>query len=232
MDLAKPHIDVGLFTDDPEPMLAWWRDVAGLAFEEMLPMGGGLRQHRHAMNGSVLKINASREALPPEPAAGYRVLLIAREGISAPQVLTDPEGNQVMLVPGGADGVAGIALRIAVRDLAAGARFYRDALQCDEAGSDRFRCGDSLLMLEEDPAAAAVGRMTGRGYRYITMQVRDVDAEHRGILERGGTEGRPPVTLGTTARISFVRDPDGNWIEISQRASLTGPLPQDDAHRG
>jgi hypothetical protein len=30
--------------------------------------------------------------------------------------------------------------------------------------------------------------------------------------------------LGSTARISFVRDPDGNWIEISQRASLTGTL--------
>jgi lactoylglutathione lyase len=33
-----------------------------------------------------------------------------------------------------------------------------------------------------------------------------------------------PVTLGTTARISFIRDPDGNWIELSQRASLTGSL--------
>lgn len=212
-------------------MLAWWRGVAGLAFEEMLPMGGGLRQHRHAMNGSVLKINASREPLPEEPAAGYHALLIARDGVREPRMLTDPEGNQVTLVPSGADGVAGIALRIAVRDLAAASRFYRDALQCEDAGSDRFRCGDSLLLLEEDPVAATVGRMTGRGYRYITVQVRDVDAEHRGILERGGTEGRPPLTLGTTARISFVRDPDGNWIEISQRASLTGPLPQSDADR-
>ena len=29
------------------------------------------------------------------------------------------------------------------------------------------------------------------------------------------------VTLGRVARISFIRDPDGNFIEISQRASLT-----------
>jgi hypothetical protein len=31
----------------------------------------------------------------------------------------------------------------------------------------------------------------------------------------------------------MVRDPDGNWIEISQRASLTGALPPDpgDARR-
>jgi lactoylglutathione lyase len=33
-----------------------------------------------------------------------------------------------------------------------------------------------------------------------------------------------PTTLGTTARISMLCDPDGNWIEISQRASITGSL--------
>jgi hypothetical protein len=38
------------------------------------------------------------------------------------------------------------------------------------------------------------------------------------------SEARAPVTLGSTARISMVRDPDGNWIELSQRASLTGSL--------
>ena len=65
--------------------------------------------------------------------------------------------------------------------------------------------------------------MTGPGYRYFTVQVFEVDREHAGILARGGAEGRAPLTLGKVARISFVRDPDGNWIEISQRASLTGP---------
>lgn len=224
MELAKPHIDVGLFTDDAEPMLAWWRDVAGLQLEEMLPMGGGLRQHRHAMNGSVFKLNAARDSLPDEPRAGYRELLIVREGLAAATALTDPEGNRVILVPPGDNGITGIAVRMAVRDVNAAARFYGEAMQFDDAGAHRFRCGDSLLLLEEDASATPVGRMTGRGYRYITVQVRDVDAEHRGIIERGGSEGGPPITLGTTARISFVRDPDGNWIEISQRASLVGTL--------
>jgi hypothetical protein len=40
----------------------------------------------------------------------------------------------------------------------------------------------------------------------------------------GGREALAPTTLGTTARISMVRDPDGNFIELSQRASLTGSL--------
>ena len=32
------------------------------------------------------------------------------------------------------------------------------------------------------------------------------------------------MTLGKTARISMVRDPDGAWIELSQRASIVGSL--------
>jgi lactoylglutathione lyase len=66
--------------------------------------------------------------------------------------------------------------------------------------------------------------MRGVGFRYITVQIWDVEEEHRQVLSRGGDEGRAPVTLGETARISFIKDPDGNWIEISQRASLTGAV--------
>jgi lactoylglutathione lyase len=47
---------------------------------------------------------------------------------------------------------------------------------------------------------------------------------HSQVIAAGGAEGRAPVTLGETARISFVRDAQGNWLEISQRASLTGRL--------
>ncbi len=46
----------------------------------------------------------------------------------------------------------------------------------------------------------------------------------RGEEQHGGREAMPPTTLGTTARISMVRDPGGNWIELSQRASITGSL--------
>jgi lactoylglutathione lyase len=62
------------------------------------------------------------------------------------------------------------------------------------------------------------------GYRYLTIQVYDVRAVHADVVARGGREGRPPVRLGEVAFISFVRDPDGNWLEISQRKSLTGSL--------
>jgi len=226
MELAKPHIDVGLFTDRTEEMLAFWQHNVGLPFEETLPLGGGVRQHRHAMNGSVLKLNSVRDPMAGQPAAGYRELLIARPGLDAPRPLADPDGNHVTLVPPGHEGVAGIMVRLAVRDEVAFHRFYGEALRLERAGGRTYRCGDSLLEFAADPSAVAVGPMQARGFRYVTIQVRDIDREHAGIVARGGTEGRAPVTLGTTARISFVRDPDGNWIEISQRASLTGPLPR------
>ena len=64
--------------------------------------------------------------------------------------------------------------------------------------------------------------MPGPGYRYLTVQVFDCDDEHAKALAAGATEGRPPHNYGSTARVSFIRDPQGTWIEISQRASVTG----------
>jgi catechol 2,3-dioxygenase-like lactoylglutathione lyase family enzyme len=225
MKLAKQHVDVGIYTNNAAMMLEFWQQRIGLPFEETLPLGGGVRQHRHGMNGSVLKINDARDALADEGLAGYREIIIAREGIDTPESLLDPDGNSVTLVPRGHDGISGIGVRLAVRDEGAFHRFYGEALQLEAAGERAYRCGDSMLLFAHDPTARAVGRTQARGIRYMTVQVWDVDAEHAGIIARGGAEGRAPLTLGSTARISFVRDPDGNWIEVSQRASLTGALP-------
>lgn len=233
MRLAKPHLDVGLFTSNEAAMLRFWQDTIGLPFEETLPLGGGVRQQRHAMNGSVLKINAARDPLNAAPPSGYRRLIIARPparrggDLHAPRYERDPDGNAVTLVPGGHDGIAGIGIELVVRDVAAHARFFGHAMQFDEIAPDAFRCGDSVILLRQDPAVAPVEPLRAPGYRYLTVQVWDVGAEHAGIIGRGGAEGRPPATLGSTARVSFVRDPDGNWIEVSQRASLTGPLAAD-----
>jgi len=223
--LAKPHLDVGLMTNALEPMRTFWQQQVGLAFEEMLPLGGGLRQYRHAMNRSVLKLNHVRDPLPPARPSGYREVWIARDGLSERSTLRDPDGNVVVLVPRGEEDVEGIAVRLGVRDEAAFHRFYGHALGLERAGGNTYRCGDTLLRFAADRRAPSDAAWMGQGLRYLTVQVWDVDLEHHAILERGGAEGRPPLTLGAVARVSFVRDPDGNWIEISQRASLTGPLP-------
>lgn len=227
MELAKPRIDIGLFTNNLEPMLDFWQNEVGLPFDHLLPLGGGVQQHRHELLGSVLKINHSRNTLPAAPPSGYRELLIARDGLLGPKRLTDPDGNCVTLVPPGADGIERIGIRLAVRDAAAHRRFYAVALglpDVPERGGLSFLCGDSVILFDEEPDAHDGATLEGRGFRYITIQICNVDTEHTAILARGGREGQPPRTLGKVARISFIRDPDGNWIEMSQRASLTGAL--------
>ena len=91
-------------------------------------------------------------------------------------------------------------------------------------GALTFLAGDTVLIVEPAADAPHDAAFEGKGWRYITFQVFEVDREHAHVLAHGGREARAPVTLGTTARISMVRDPDGNWIELSQRASLTGSL--------
>ncbi len=231
MKLAKNVLDFGLYTMQLDPMLEFWRSEVGLPYEEMLPAGKGVRQHRHGLNGSVFKLNHSREPLTDLAQSGYRELLIAREGAFGEQTLADPDGNRVRLVEPGFQGIDGIGIRLAVHSAKAHHAFYREALGLDAVDEQSYRWGNTVLSFVEDPSIAADAATTRNevmrapGYRYLTVQVWDVDAEYAGAIDRGAMPGFAPMTLGKVARIGFIRDPDGNWIEISQRASLTGALP-------
>ncbi len=228
MQLAKPAFDVGLFTNRLAPMLAFWQRQVGLELEYMQPIGGGVRQHRHRLPGSaILKLNHAREPLPGVPPAGYCELLVARPERSTPLTLIDPDGNRVTLVPPGQGGVGLFGLRLHVADPDAHGAFYRTALGLEEvSGNPRaWRCGEGMLLLAGTEGTRARAPLEAPGYRYLTLQVFDCDAAYDAVIAAGGDGARAPRTRGTVARIAFVRDPDGNWIELSQRASLTGPLP-------
>jgi lactoylglutathione lyase len=222
MKLAKNHIDVGLFSNRREEQLAFWQQAVGLPFDQMGKLGGGIQQHRHHMNGSILKLNHSRNPLPTAPASAILELRIARSSLSAAQLFADPDGNRVKLVPPGTDGVVGIGVVLQVSDLVASDHFYVNAMGFLREGEGVWRCGDTLLIAGERGPVANIGVLRAPGFRYLTVQVWDCVAEHAGVLARGGTEGRPPAVLGDTVQCSFVLDPDGTFIEISQRASLTG----------
>jgi lactoylglutathione lyase len=228
MKLAKPRIDIGFATNHAPAALAFWQNEIGLPFDHTQPIRRGYKQHRHDLCGSILKINQVYEPLPDNPPSGYLELLIARDDIAAPRPMTDPEGNRVTLVPRGTFGIERIGIRLGVRDVEAHRRFYLEALglaQGESAGGAMtFLAGDTVLIVERAAAAPDDSAFDGKGWRYITFQVFEVDREHAHVLAHGGREARAPATLGTTARISMVRDPDGNWIELSQRASLTGAL--------
>ncbi|HTX49902.1 MAG TPA: VOC family protein [Caulobacteraceae bacterium] len=228
MQLAKPRIDFGLSTNNLEPMLAFWQGEVGLPFDHLLKIRRGQDQHRHDAHGSVIKINHLADPLPEGPPSGYRELYYAKEGVTEPRALIDPDGNRVTLAPPGWRGIGQIGVRLAVRDVAAHRRFYTEAFGLSEEpweGGAAFRAGESLLIVEPgDDAPVEGARAAGKGWSYITFQIFKVDREHAFVLAHGGREALAPVTLGETARISLVEDPDGNRIELSQRASIVGSL--------
>ena len=227
MQLAKNVIDVGLSTNHLEPMLRFWQQDVGLRFDHVLPVRRGQKQYRHEEQGSIIKINHHTEPLPEAPQSGYRELIVAREGLEKPRRLVDPDGNRVQLVPKGFDGVIQLGVAMGVRSLSEHRRFYRDVLGFAEqswSGGPAFRLGDSLLLVEEDRAATVDPPRQARGWRYVTLQVADIDAVHAELIGKGVREGLAPVTLGDVARISMILDPDGNWIELSRRASIVGSL--------
>ena len=69
MDLAKPFLDVGLYTNGLDEARRFYESTLGLPYEELLKAGRGVHQHRLGLRGAVLKLNHHREPLPEDPAA-------------------------------------------------------------------------------------------------------------------------------------------------------------------
>jgi len=238
MELAKDCIDVGIFTNNLEEMRAFYGERIRLPYEELLPVGGGVKQYRYGLLGSVMKINHSRDVLPERIAGGYSRVIIADQRTPIPFALAEADGNQIQLVPGGHFGINQIGIHLGVTNEADFDRFYGEVLGAEKLALKRYRIGKTVLSFELDPNARRADRADSRsaadvlvsmravGIRYMTIQVRDCNAEFKHFMANGVWEGSAPITLGEVARICFIRDPDGNWIEISQRASLTGPLPK------
>jgi catechol 2,3-dioxygenase-like lactoylglutathione lyase family enzyme len=223
MRLAKPFLDVALFTARPHELVAFWREEVGAEFDHTLPISKGHDQYRMNLSGSVVKINAV-DHLADRAASGFREVLVARDDIAQPLLLKDPDGNRVRLVPRGYCGIRQIGVQVNVRSLEAHIRFMREALELDSCGLAKFTVGESTLLLVEDVEAISDVQLLGPGWRYLTIQIFDAVHEHERFLAAGGFPGTPVQRLGDVAIFAMVRDPDGNWIELSQRASLTGSL--------
>ena len=152
---------------------------------------------------------------------------LARDGLAVPLPLADPDGNRLTLVPTGADGVTAIAIELLVRNRDAHDHFWRHVMQFEHLGPGVYGLGDSRVVITGEADVAQPVVMKGPGWRYLTVQIRDCRREHAGVLARGGTEAAAPRVLGDTVRFAMVADPDGNQIELSERASLVGGLRPD-----
>lgn len=226
MRLAKQHLDIGLFTASIEQHHAFWENEVGLRFDLELPVSEGWGQHRFDAHNSVIKVNDNRNPMREWPPTGYTGLTIARNsgGVWEGQ---HPDGGRVRLVPKGTDGVVGIGITVTTPNPARMMDFYIGAMEFERVSESVARCGDTLLFVERGAGGVETDdfKALGPGYRYLTIQIFDADEDTNGILRRGGRLAAAPTDYGTIARVSFVKDPDGNWIEVSARASLTGVVP-------
>jgi catechol 2,3-dioxygenase-like lactoylglutathione lyase family enzyme len=230
MDLENPCLDFGIFTNNPEAMHDFYSGQLGLNFQGTTPMGPKFKLSRYQLNGSVLKLWHAADPLPARAAAGYKSLTIADPKSSAPRTMSDPDGNQLVFVAPGHNQVDQIEFQVGVSDVALFERFYGDVLGAERIGSGRYRLGRTILSLSADAGARqvktepltnpldAVVAMSGIGFRYLTIQVRDGAAEYPRVIGKGVNPGVALITgAGPLPALFMVRDPDGNWVEILQR---------------
>lgn len=222
MKLAKPHLDIGLFTNDIESQRDFWANTVGLRYDHQLTFRKGWSVYRYDANGSVVKVNHRTAKLRKRPSSGFAMLSIARSDQPADWEGRSPDGDSVRLVTAGKDDVVGIGVTISTPDPDRMLEFYRVALEFEPAGPAAVRCGDSVVSFVEGPGGSDVEDFARFGYRYLTVQVFDADAEMAGVVARGGRVARETVNFAGVARYGFVADPDGNWIELSARTQLTG----------
>ncbi len=223
LNLVKPALDIGLYTNRIDEVRAFYEDEVGLAYNHLLKAGRGVHQHRVDIGTvGVLKLNDSREPLGESP-SGYIGLAVVG---AAPRTLTDPDGLSVEIVES-LPGDALVRVTVASADPAEHRRWFVDGLGGAVVADDLYVLGETLIAVEHRPDQPPAGPLLGVGFRYLTIQVADVVTEHARLVDMGFTEAVPPMKLGEVAAISFVRDPGGNSLEISQRASLTGDLPAD-----
>lgn len=229
LKLAKDALDIGLFTEQSDEVIKFWVDKAGVEEDHVLPISKTVKQHRFAFGDGVLKINQSKEPLRDSPKSNFGRVLIASDSRDQVGSHLDPDGTELCIAPPSEIGCSHWALEVKIPSRDAFLGFYNRAVGLPIADNVELavKCGESLIIgrVEADVASPqTTDVLQGVGLRYFTIQVFDVDSVYEQVISAGGLSGMSPVTMGKTARIAFVRDPGGNWIELSQRASLTGPL--------
>jgi lactoylglutathione lyase len=231
IEYARWGFDVGLLTDRPEPLLDHWTGDVGFPVERVLEPVPGVRQHKLTMHSAVLKVNAVGGPLPARaPRAGVRMLLLADDTVDSPLHRPDPDGNLVCFVPPGFAGVERFGVHLAVSDEAAHHRFLAEVLGAPQVGERTYLVAGAPISFSWSPDVVPGNTGVGAGYTYLTLQVVDVHAAHETLVGRGAVELQAPSgeRFASDSIVSFVADPDGNRIEISQRPDLVAALLRSD----
>ena len=227
--VSRPLFDLGLFSGNPA-MLDFYEHVLALPLEDILQHSPTYQERFYGIASSghhcSLKINYTTEGMEPG-VSGYTGLLIAREGLNEPRTHTDPDGLAVTLVPPGWRGITGVGIEITVPDIDAQRRFLVDVLGCVPDTADDSEHGYTSGETRVFVKAGATGwpSPTWRnGFNYILVPVDDVAEAHSYAITLGAAHGLRPIRLADRCVFSWIRDPNGNWVEFVQYTD-TGPLP-------
>jgi catechol 2,3-dioxygenase-like lactoylglutathione lyase family enzyme len=115
--------------------------------------------------------------------------------------------------------VRNVALTVFVTDLSRSIIFYRDVLGFTEIdaghGSTVLESGAARIVLRRVPMPPVERRVV-----HLLLEVPDVNAAHRDLLERGVTFVHRPRAVGQydmmTLWAAALRDPDGHGIALTQ----------------
>lgn len=226
IDLARGLLDPGLFSDHEPEMRKFYEHEVGMPVIERLPHSDTYAEVFFELPPGKLKIQSFVDPLAPA-VTGYRELILARPGLDEPRVVEDPDGLRVHLVPVGHRGVTTAGYVVGVPDVDAQIKFLVEGMGAEEHEGG-WRVGDTQLFVEERAYDGEPTPPARRGFIYLTTIVHDCAATHAQLLKAGATHSLRTLRLADRCLFSWVRDPNGNWVEIVQYAELSGPLPDID----
>lgn len=217
MLLAKACFDIGLMIDPELFRLEDWTDDLGLALDHVIQIEG-FSQYRFRIGDAVLKVNVAADALPTGPAPGFASFAIGgcrfelRHGSPIPCATQLPARSECEQ--------PSLDVEIVSPQVDRALCFYNKVFDLERVDDKSVRCGTGRITFRTGKVQIRDAPLMGPGIRYLTLQVFNADDACSEVAAGGGRVARMPVDFGDVARYGFVLDPDGNWIELSARASV------------
>ena len=225
-ELAGHALDPGLFSDNLGPMQAFYTEEVGLPLLERLEHSDAYAEVFFALREGKLKINHALIERMDASTSGYRELYLAG-GVAEARTLEDPDGLTVHLVPTGDRGVSNVGVVVVVPDVEQQQRFIVDGMGGVESDGG-FTVGDTRLFVLEDATAPVPTPVMRRGFTYFSLIVDDVKACQKALVAAGGSPSLRLLQIADRCSFCWIRDPNGNWVEIVQFADPARPLPDCD----
>lgn len=112
-----------------------------------------------------------------------------------------------------------------VSDLDRSISFYESNLDLNLTSRREIKQNNAEIAFLKDEAGNAIELthwrdkkiVEGDNFDHIAFEVNDVQSAVEKLRKNGVTIAMEPYSLqGSTSRIAFVKDPDGNWLELIQ----------------